>query len=201
MTLVLLLCACDASPYSTAPSSAPGVQSTGPSDVVVQLGDYHLGVVPDMYVTGPELVVYGDGTTFAELYEGVSDGRAQFRLATGLVPSEALQDLLDTANTLPPATPIGEPAVDAFPLLLVVGGHRWEINDQNAEPFASFLAELRTAVDAGATNHWQPTRWIERPYGANTCTVIDQPGIDPLYDAPVYPHLLDKYPLGDTACS
>jgi hypothetical protein len=56
-------------------------------------------------------------------------------------------------------------------------------------------------VDDAATEQWRPARWIDRPWGVNTCTVIDQPGNDALYDAPVYPHLLDEYPLGETACS
>ena len=170
------------------------------STVVVQLGDYHLGAVPDMFVTGSELVIYGDGTTFGELYEGIADGRAQFRLATGQVPSAALQEILDMASTLPDITPIGQMAVDDFPLVLVVGEHRWEINDLSSEPFASFVAHLRTTVDAAARDTWQPSRWIDRPYGSNTCSVIDRPGDNSLYDAPVYPHLLDDYPLGETAC-
>lgn len=197
--LLLVLCACDDSSGSIA-SPRLTSSSADPAAVLVQLGDYHLGAVPDMYVTGPELVIYGDGTTFAELYAGASEGRAQFRLATGNVPSAALQDLLATANTLPSATPIGEAAVDAFPLVLIVGEHRWEINDLDVQPFASFLADLRATVDAAATEPWQPSRWIDRPYESDTCTVIDRPGDDSLYDAPVYPHLLDEYPLGATAC-
>lgn len=200
--LVVLLGACDGRSDTASSSRAPSVASAEPADVVVQLGDYHLGVIPDMFVTGPELIIYGDGTTYAEFYDGAdSDGHAQFRLVTGHVDDATLHDLVTTAGALPSVTPVGEAPVDGFPLLLVVGEHRWYINDLAAEPFASFLAELRATVDSDATEEWHPTRWIDRPYGINTCTVIDQPGDDPLYDAPVYPHLIDEYPLGETPCN
>ncbi|MEN9644892.1 MAG: hypothetical protein RL238_1561 [Actinomycetota bacterium] len=167
----------------------------------MQLGDYHLGAVPDMFVTGPELIVYSDGTVVGDLYEGISDGLPQFRLAAGTIPDDAMQELIDAASELPPTSPIGEAATDGFPLLLVVGDQRWEINDSTIEPFGSFLAQLRSAADTAATDAWEPSRWVVRPFGSVVCTATDRPGGDPLYDAPVYPHFLDEFPLGETSCA
>jgi hypothetical protein len=171
-------------------------------DVVLQLGDYHLGEVPDMFVTGPEIVIYGDGTVYAELFDGVANGEAQYRRLKGRTSEEQLQKLLRDAKALPPTSPVGVPPTDGSPLLLLVSGTQtWDINDLSAEPFAAYLDEVRSAVRSAAREAWSPSRWIVRPYGVDTCSVVEEPLEQSEYDAPVYPHLLDHYRLGATPCN
>ena len=50
---------------------------------MIQLGDYDFNGGPDVFVTGPEVVVYGDGSVYARLQAGVVAGAAQFRLVKG----------------------------------------------------------------------------------------------------------------------
>ena len=161
---------------------------------MVQVGDYHLGVVPDMFVFGPEVVVYGDRSVYAELFDGVKDGAATYRLVRGRMSEGQLQRLLSDADALPPTSPVGLPGTDGFPLLLVTGARTWDINDLEAEPFATYLDEVRATVRSAATEAWRPPRWIVRPYGAPRCSA-QQPSEQSYYDAPVYPHVLDQYSL------
>jgi hypothetical protein len=87
--------------------------------------------------------------------------------------------------------------VDAGPILLVASGNTWEINDLSTEPFARYIADLRSVVSAVATKTWKPERWIVRPFGARVCSVVEEPTGEQAYDAPVYPHALAQYPLGE----
>ncbi|MBI4936283.1 MAG: hypothetical protein HY828_20590 [Actinobacteria bacterium] len=158
----------------------------------MQVGSYELGVVPDMFVYGPELVVYGDRSSYAE------NGRGTVK---GSIDESVLQDLLRGADSLPAATPVGEAPSDGVPLVLVVGEHRWKLNDQTVEPFATYLAEVRASVDAGADRTWAPWRWVSRAYGDDTCRVTEQSGGNGSYEAPVYPHVVEQFPLGELDCS
>lgn len=198
--LAIVAAACDDSTGSGSSTTAVIEHATGLSDVVVQFGDYQLGAVPDMFVYGPELVIYGDGHVYAEMDDGIKNGAVQFRAARGTMDESAIQDLLHQADELPSTTPVGTAVTDGLPLLLVAGSHRWEINDVSVEPFASYLGRLRAGVDAAADQVWTPSRWIVRPFGASECTVTDQPSAEAGYDAPVYPHLIAQYPIGDFAC-
>ncbi len=200
VSLAVVAAACDDSTGSGSSTTAVIEHATGSSDVVVQVGSYQLGAVPDMFVYGPELVIYGDGRVYAELDNGIKDRAVHFRLAQGAMGESAIQDLLRQADQLPSTTPIGTAVTDGIPLLLVAGGHRWEINDVSVEPFASYLGHLRTTVEAAADQVWTPSRWIVRPFDAPKCTVTDQPSTEAGYDAPVYPHLVAQYPIGDFAC-
>ena len=172
----------------------------GTSAIVIQFGDYDFYGGPDVFVTGPELVVYGDGRVYAELHDGVVAGVARSRLVKGKLDESIIQDLLRRANVLPEATPVGTAAIDAGPLVLIVAGRRWDINDVAVNVFASYVEYLRAAVTAGAVEAWQPTRWITRPLGAKTCSVVEQPSRNGPYEAPVYPHAVSAYPLGTFAC-
>ena len=80
----MMLVACSHS-ESTARTSEPASTSTveridhdtGSLNPVLQVGDYRLGVVPDMFVFGPELVIYDNGVVYAELFDHVQDGEAR----------------------------------------------------------------------------------------------------------------------------
>ncbi len=111
-----------------------------------------------------------------------------------------IQDLLRRGAALPAAGPVGTAAIDALPLVLVVAGHRWDINDLSIKPFSAYVEYLRAAIRADATVAWNPTRWITRPFGATTCSVVEQPSGDEAYEAPVYPHVRASYPLGTFTC-
>ena len=47
---------------------------------------------------------------------------------------------------------------------------------------------------------WAPSRWIFRPFGAKVCSVVTEPSGIEGYSAPVYPHALSNYALGDFTC-
>ncbi len=166
-------------------------------DAVLQIGDYHIGGNPDEFVTGPEVVVYGDGTAYAELLDGVTHGVVTAHLVTGHMSEDQIQQLLGAADKLPSTSPIGVAAVDQDPLLLVSGAHRWEVNDRAVEPFATYVASVRASVRQLAHQEWIPTRWIVRPFEGLHCAVVAQNQTPGLYNAPVYPHMLDHYPVGD----
>lgn len=198
-----IVAACNGDKVGSTASSTQAVTAShldGPLDVAVQLGGYQLGDNIDGFVWGPEIVVYGDGSVFAELSAGIRDGVAIHRLVEGQMGQKDLQRLRDQAALLPSASPVGMAAVDASPLVLAVGSQTWQINDLTVEPFAAYVDELRSTVEARATESWQPTRWVQRPAGEAACTAVDRSTTEPFFDAPVYPHVLDQYMLGQFAC-
>jgi hypothetical protein len=70
-------------------------------DVLIQIGDYHLGDNPDGFVTGPTVVIYRDGVTFADFID-VADGRATPTMLTADLDEAALSQLLKAGSALPP---------------------------------------------------------------------------------------------------
>jgi hypothetical protein len=198
-SMLIAASACSDSGMSSASTADTIPHPTGASDVVIQLGDYDFNGGPDVFVTGPELVVYGDGSVYTRFYDVVA-GVAKFRVVKGRLSEPAVQDLLRRAAALPATTPVGDAVIDAGPLPLVVVGDRWEINDLSVNPFASFIEYLRATTRAAAVVAWSPTRWIIRPFGATTCSVAEQPSGDDPYQAPVYPHVVATYPLGTFTC-
>ena len=207
--LALAVCGCSTerggAPSSTAraPTATTIVSvqhPTGSADVVLQVGDYHLGWGPDVSVSGPEIVVYGDGSLYAELFDGVKDNQPVWSRVRARLSEDQLQTLLQPGEDLPADPPQNTIAVDTFPILLVSASHRWEVNDPDAEPFAGYLTSLRNLVRSYATDEWSPERWVVRLYPSPTCTVTDTPSTESSYDAPVYPGLLDQFPIGTVAC-
>ncbi len=174
--------------------------STGPNDVVLQVGDYHLGWGPDMGVTGPEIVLYGDGSLYAELFDGVRDNQAVRSRVQAKLSESQVQTLLRPGEEVPVDPTMNTMAVDTFPILVVSASHRWEVNDPQAEPFVTYLTNLRNMVRSYANEGWVPERWVVRVYPSPTCTVTDAPSTDSSYDAPVYPGLLDQFPIGNVDC-
>ncbi len=191
-------CSSGQTPQSATTPSIP--HPVGASDVVIQLDGYRFGGVPDEFVVGPELIVYGDGSVYAEFPDGVKDGVAQYRLVQGHLGEAVLQRLLSGAEGLPSDSPVGVGVIDNPARPMIVGTHTWEINDRSIEPFATYLNELLSAVVAGASEPWRPSRWIDRPYPGSTCSVVEKSAVETWYNAPVYPHLLDQYPLGQFDC-
>ncbi len=179
----LLVGACTDAPK---PAAIPHV--TGVNEVLIQVGDYSIGAIPDEFVVGPELIVYGDGTAYLSSPTGTR---------TGHLNESQLQELLRAGEAVPPDAPVGDAAVDAVPLLVVSGTHFWEINDLGVQPLMGYVDDVRSTVAAAAKEPWTPSRWILRPFGG-PCTLV---GVEPAgpdyFDAPVYPHLLDQYPLGE----
>ena len=198
-------CTSSASP-SPASNTFPAItiavvpHSTGANDVVLEVGDYHLGWGPDMGVTGPEIVLYGDGRLYAELFDGVRDGKATWSRVQAKLSKSQIQALLLPGENLPVDPPINTIAVDSFPILIVSAAHRWEVNDPEGEPFVTYLTNLRIMVRSFATEAWVPERWVVRVYPSPTCTVTGAPSTESSYDAPVYPGKLDQFPLGTVDC-
>jgi hypothetical protein len=190
-------------PSTASPSSSPASvpHSTGSADVIFQIGDYHVGWGPSMSVTGPEIVVYGDGAVFANLSDGAINQQPTYSLIEARMSEQQMQDLLAAGNALPVSSTQNSLPVDTFPTVLVAGSHRWEINDPTVEPYAAYLTELRAITRSLATSLWQPSRWIVRPSGAAHCNVVAEESGDQSYEAPVYPHLLDTYPIGEFDCA
>lgn len=182
-------------------TSIPAVRhSTGADDVVLQIGEYHLGSGPDEFVSGPEIVLYGDGGLYAELPDGVRDGEPQSILRQAHLTEQQMQVLLRPGEILPDNPTMSTLSADALPTLIVTASHRWEATDPQQEPFASYLSELRDEVRSIATAAWTPTRWIIRPYPSSACTVTNTPAEHSYYDAPVFPGDLGRYPPGQVDC-
>ena len=175
----------------------------GADDVFVQIGQYELGNNIDEFVWGPLLVAYRDGSAFAEVDETVIDGVAERRPIEALLDPAQIDSIRQAADALPDDTEIGldQRAEDAIPRMLIVDDQTWLIHDLSAEPFRSFMESVTEAVEATEVDQWTPQRWVERDRSTGQCSVTQAPS-GPSYDnAPVYPHLLDQYPLGDFDCS
>lgn len=184
--------ACGAGCSSGSSSSSPDVTVPvlAADEVLIQLGSYEIGGVPDEFVVGPEIVVYGDGTVYSELYLG----GVSFRLVTGQLSETQLQDVFEAAASLPAPPMVGYLPVDFVPVVLRVGSQEWAI-DPAAEPFRTFVDEVRSLVDEEVTQPWEPERWIVQPFGEACEVVAVNPDAGP-YDAPVYPDALADFPLG-----
>lgn len=198
--LVVLSAACTSQTSAPIPTPRRITHQLGASDVVIQLNDYLFGGVPDEFLVGPELIVYGDGSVYAELPDGVKNQSATLRLVTGHLDETEVQRFLLRADSLPTDAPVGQAVADAIARPLIIGTHQWEINDESIEPFGTYLRDLQSAVEKVATTEWSPARWIDRPYPSSTCSVVERSTTEPWYNAPVYPHLLDHYPLGQFTC-
>jgi hypothetical protein len=150
-------------PSTTSTTTIPAVRhSTGANDVVLQIGEYHLGFGPDEFVSGPEIVLYGDGRLYAELFDGVRAGEPQSSLRQAQLTEEQMQVLLRPGETLPVNPTMNTIPADSFPTLIVTASHRWEANDPGQESFGSYLKNLRGEVRSMATAAWVPNRWIVR---------------------------------------
>lgn len=184
MVAVFSLAGCS-SGSSSSDVTVPDVAADG---VLIQLGSYDVGGVPDEFVLGPGIVVFGDGSVYAELYVGVDNGEAVLRLVTGRLTESQLQDVFEAAASLPAPGVVGEQATDGAPLLLRVGSQEWAINDVSVQPYREFIDELVALVEDEVTEPWEPDRWIVKPFG-EPCKVVDENPQQGPYDAPVYPHL------------
>ncbi len=198
--LAVLSAACTSHESAPTATARNITHREGASEVVIQLDDYLFGGVPDEFTVGPELIVYGDGSVYAELPAGVKNQSPTFRLVTGHMDETDVQRFLLRAESLPTASPVGQGVPDAIARPLIIGTHRWEINDESMEPFGTYLRDLRSAVEKVATAEWHPARWIDRPYPSSTCSVVEQSATEPWYNAPVYPHVVDRYPIGQFTC-
>jgi len=172
-----------------------------PRRVILQVGEYVLGrTIPDHYVEGPTVVVYGDLRVFGL----VSDGSTT-SWASGHVSLADVVALLRRAAMLPDTAPDGSAreAVDDFGTMLIAGGRRWRTYPPGlvaADPFVALLEEVDTVARRALTDPWTPAAWIEQPERNGPCVVVEQPDVEPWLAAPIYPHLTDRYPIGPASC-
>lgn len=167
------------------------VPSVADDEVLIQLGEYVIGSVPDGYVIGPELVVYGDRSFF-----GSVDGQLQ----TGQLTEPQVEEIFATAATLPEPGTYGEnAATDVLPTHLQLGQNSWNaIGDSDV--LSPVIAQLRLDVQQSAERQWDPERWIVWPFD-EACEVVAAVPIQGPYVAPVFPHVLAQYLLGPCADS
>ncbi len=171
-------------------------------DVFVQIGQYELGNNIDEFVWGPLLVAYRDGSAFAEVDETVVDGVAERRPIEAKLDPVQIDAIRRAADALPDGVEIGldQRPEDGIPRMLIVDDQTWLIHDFSAEPFRSFMESVTEAVEATEVDQWTPQRWVQRDRSTGQCSVTSAPS-GPSYDnAPVYPHLIGEYPLGDFDC-
>ena len=175
----------------------------GADDVFVQIGQYELGNNIDEFVWGPLLVAYRDGSAFAEVDETVVDGVAERRPIEALLDPAQIDSIRQAADALPDDAEIGldQRAEDAIPRMLIVDDQTWLIHDLSAEPFRSFMESVTEAVEATESTNGLPSVGSNRDRSTGQCSVTQAPSGPSYYNAPVYPHLLDQYPLGDFDCS
>ena len=171
------------------------------SQVLVQIGNYEFGNNLDQFVFGPRLVIYGDGSAFAEVDgDGVRNGATVFRPIESRVSEAEIQSLLLAASQLPDVATAGVAPEDGLPLLLAVNGQSWEILDFDVEPFNGYVDSVTAVVTASEVGMWTPPAWIQRIPPAPDCESVVEPEGAPYYSAPVYPHLVNTYPLGRFEC-
>ena len=181
---------------------APIAHPTGADDVVLQVGAYLLGrTIPDHDVEMPTLVIYGDLRAFGRI-----DGSAGPRWASGRVDRADVVALLRTAAMLPDEAPDGaaREAGDDFGVELVAGDRRWRVYPPgliDADPFVALLDDVWSAGRPALVDPWVPSAWIEQPEWNGPCVVVAEPDVDPWLAAPIFPHLVDRYPLGPASCA
>jgi hypothetical protein len=174
----------------------------GPLDVVIQLGDYNLGQNLDQFVWSPTAVIYGDGSFYAQVYDGPTNGTATLRLIRGTMTEAQLQQLLRQASSLPETAPAPDTplAPDSVPTYLKVGGRQWRLDYPVDKQFAEFDDVVVALIEAAPPATWSPTRWVHLQRPEYNCVVEDGPSEDSLGDAPLYPHLADQNRLGKFDC-
>lgn len=171
---------------------------------MIQLGAYEFRTIPEWHIVAPELVIYRDGSVYTETVDDTSApaNNATHRLRYGRMTEAQTERLIRDAEALPVTRPNpGVSANDVYPLRLTSGPQTWDIEQPPThQPFISYLEQLRSAVRTAATEEWRPSRWVQLVDGDNACVVTEQPGIEPWNNIPVYPHLLEDYPLGERDC-
>lgn len=203
--------ACTSAPSGAPATTGSATETSAPlpliaydntsSQVLVQIGDYEFGNNLDQFVFGPRLVIYGDGSAFAEVDgDGVRNGAPVLRPIESRVSDAEIQSLLLAASKLPDVASAGEAPVDGLPLLLAVNGQAWDILDFEVEPFNSYVDSVTAVVIESEVGSWNPPAWVQRIPPAADCVSVDEPEGAPYYSAPVYPHLANTYPLGRFAC-
>jgi hypothetical protein len=170
--------------------------NTNPQGIVVQIGDYE-GAYGETEVWGPSVVVYGDGTVYLETPRTATEPPT-FR--TGLMSEASLQVLLRAGEQYRLAPMPTELPSEPIPTLLVIGDHRWSryLDDGSDPAFDELLALVFSEASPATTATWTPERWIVRGDDGK-CTVTNSPAPSSGDDAPVYPHALDRFPLGPLA--
>lgn len=139
--LILSFAAAACGDGNTSPGEtiAPPRTAYDASDVWLQFGDYVLGAVPDMFVTGPEIVVYSDGVVFAQVRGSVIDRRIPYDMATGRLTQDEMRQLATATKALPVPQPLSDTPVDAFALPLTSGGRTWQVPDTATHRAARLL--------------------------------------------------------------
>ena len=77
----------------------------------------------------------------------------------------------------------------------------WQDDAFNRTELAAYVEELRRTIRSAAVAPWTPERWIVSDPIEPSCTVVSTPH-EPLdhYEAPVYPHAANDFPLGSFEC-
>lgn len=208
-TAALLMAACASGDEDVARIE----HADGSRDVVVQVGDYLPIGYPDEFVLGPQVVIYGDGSAFVDVFEPTDGGLVALRQYEAQLNEDQIQQILRDASDLPATSVVsrGSAPVDGVVSRLRVNGQVWTIHrydvlsgivpdledyDEGARasvaegvPFAEFVAAVRDVIREGETGPWNPILWVEREFSDELCSVVSSS--DPLsgYSAPIFPHL------------
>lgn len=198
---LLAVAACDSSGRAAddVDGARPIQYPTGSDDVLIQVGDYHFSW-PDEFLTGPEVVVYGDGSAFAELRDPSPADASARRAVSGELGTATIQSLLRSAAAVPTDASVGLLAEDGVPTLLVVGDQRWEITDDADEVLIDLLSLVRNAIDDIPSSDWAPEQWTVRSPGTD-CAMSDHPISPSFHSAPIYPHVVGTDPFADVDCA
>ena len=195
---LLLLSGCGL--FDETASLDTSIDPAEPLDVVVQVGDYFCCNIDD-FLFGPWLVVYADGSFYRERQIGVADGVAELETVTGQLDDAGFESITEAADALPDSRSVGpdQQATDGVPLMLFAGDATWTLHTLD-DPYWAFIREVEEVLDGYENRAWTPTAWIEHARGDDTC-VVSAVQIQPdSAGAPIYPHVVDEYPLGPIGC-
>jgi hypothetical protein len=156
----------------------------------------------------PRVVIFQDGRVFTTT---ATDGYAStpasaHRHMHGQIPQQQLEELLARAATLPPTQESGVTATDEWPTVVQVGRQQWSVYRHSDGVYREFTMLVEEVVRDVATESWEPSAWLvmhdDPPWTAPpTCEVAVRTDDTPQQAVPVYPHVVDRYPLGPLDCT
>ncbi len=199
-TAVAITAACSASESIPATDDPSSIEiAAGPDDVVLQLGSYDVGENIDQFVSGPDLVIYGDGAVYRDTIRLAPDAPNRFQ--RGVLAERRVLDIVAAARELPDVVDGDDCAVDEFEAELRIEGRTWSACGLlDAADFGAFLDAVRLDVHSTDLTPWEPSALVQLDPVTTTCAVVASSTLPASQTAAVYPHATDEYPPGEFPC-
>ncbi len=182
------------------PEADDGAEIKIAVEVLFQFGTYNIGDNIDRFVTGPAMVIYGDGTTYSQFPRGNGDDPSSF-LRIGQLDDDKLRDLVGAARDLPDDVSGRLCAEDEFQNVLVVESRTWSACGMlDADHLGPFIDAVRAEFERTDSGPWTPASWIQLDPVSGECSVVESPTVPSYQATPVYPGATNDHPLGPIEC-